>query len=102
MSSPSEVASTRKASILTIALISLSGSTIEWYDFFIYGTAAALVFPKLFFPEADPLTGVLLSFSTFAVGFLARPVGGIIFGAIGDRIGRKRTLAIALIIMGAG
>ena len=102
MSRPTEVASTRKASILTIALISLSGSTIEWYDFFIYGTAAALVFPKLFFPEADPLTGVLLSFSTFAVGFLARPVGGIIFGAVGDRIGRKRTLAIALIIMGAG
>jgi MHS family shikimate/dehydroshikimate transporter-like MFS transporter len=102
MSSPAEVASTRKASILTIALISLSGSTIEWYDFFIYGTAAALVFPKLFFPETDPLTGVLLSFSTFAVGFLARPVGGIIFGAVGDRIGRKRTLAIALIVMGLG
>jgi len=91
---------TARRSILTIALISLSGSTIEWYDFFIYGTAAALVFPRLFFPEADPLTGTLLSFSTFAVGFLARPIGGIIFGNLGDKIGRKRTLASALIMMG--
>lgn len=99
-SNSGEVASPRRRSIVTIALISLSGSTIEWYDFFIYGTAAALVFGKLFFPSFDPLVGTLLAFTTFAVGFVARPVGGIIFGNLGDKIGRKRTLAAALITMG--
>ncbi len=90
----------RRRSIIAVALVSLIGSTIEWYDFFIYGTAAALVFNKLFFPSFDPLVGTLLAFTTFAVGFVARPVGGIIFGNLGDRIGRKRTLAAALILMG--
>jgi MHS family shikimate/dehydroshikimate transporter-like MFS transporter len=90
----------RRRSIIAVALVSLIGSTIEWYDFFIYGTAAALVFGKLFFPSFDPLVGTLLAFTTFAVGFVARPVGGIIFGNLGDRIGRKRTLAAALILMG--
>ena len=99
-SNSGEVASPRRMSIVTIALISLSGSTIEWYDFFIYGTAAALVFGKLFFPSFDPLVGTLLAFTTFAVGFVARPIGGIIFGNLGDKIGRKRTLAAALITMG--
>jgi MHS family shikimate/dehydroshikimate transporter-like MFS transporter len=90
----------RRRSIIAVAIVSLIGSTIEWYDFFIYGTAAALVFNKLFFPSFDPLVGTLLAFTTFAVGFVARPVGGIIFGNLGDRIGRKRTLAAALILMG--
>lgn len=76
------------------------GQVIEWYDFFIYGTASALIFGALFFPTADPLVGLLLSFATFGVAFVARPFGGIIFGHMGDRIGRKPTLAITFIIMG--
>ncbi len=76
------------------------GTSIEWYDFFLYTTAAALVFPKLFFPTSDPYTGVLLSFSTYFVGFAARPVGAAIFGHYGDRLGRKRTLIVTLLLMG--
>jgi MHS family shikimate/dehydroshikimate transporter-like MFS transporter len=76
------------------------GTAIEWYDFFIYGTAAALVFNELFFPTFDPLVGTLLAFSTFAVGFLARPLGGIVFGHFGDRIGRKAMLVTTLLMMG--
>ncbi len=76
------------------------GTAIEWYDFFIYGIVAALVFGKLFFPESEPLTGTLLAFSTFFIGFIARPVGAAIFGHYGDRIGRKATLVATLIIMG--
>jgi metabolite-proton symporter len=76
------------------------GTTIEWYDFFIYGTAAGLVFPKLFFPNQDPYTGVLLSFGTYFIGFAARPVGAAIFGHYGDRIGRKATLIATLMLMG--
>ena len=76
------------------------GTTIEWYDFFLYGIAAALVFPRLFFPESDPFTGTLLSFSTYFVGFAARPVGGVVFGHIGDRVGRKASLVATLILMG--
>ena len=87
---------------MTIALTALAGSTIEWYDFIIYGTAAALVFPALFFPEQTPLIGTLLAFSTYSVGFVARPVGGIIFGHFGDKVGRKRALVSALILMGVG
>jgi len=81
-------------------MASLIGTTIEWYDFFLYGSAAALVFNKLFFPEFDPLTGTLLAFATYALGFVARPVGGIVFGHFGDRIGRKRLLMLSLILMG--
>ncbi|MCW8195962.1 MHS family MFS transporter [Proteobacteria bacterium 005FR1] len=93
-------AQTRK-SMRKVALTALAGTSLEWYDFFLYGTAAALVFPGLFFPEDLPAMVVLLaSFSTFAVGFLARPLGGIVFGHFGDRIGRKRTLVIALLMMG--
>src|ERR1700712_4522196 len=77
------------------------GTTIEWYDFFIYGTAAGLVFPKLFFPNADPLTGTLAAFSTYFIGFVGRPIGAAIFGHYGDRIGRKATLISTLILMGA-
>jgi metabolite-proton symporter len=78
------------------------GTTIEWYDFFLYGTAAALVFPKLFFPGSDPYVGVLFAFGTQFVGFAARPVGAAIFGHYGDRIGRKSTLIATLLIMGIG
>src|SRR6266567_9442741 len=76
------------------------GTTIEWYDFFLYGTAAGLVFGKLYFPNSDPTTATLLAFSTYFVGFAARPVGAAIFGHYGDRIGRKATLIITLLVMG--
>jgi len=85
-----------------VALTSLAGTSIEWYDFFLYGTAAAVVFPKAFFPQdLPPMVLLIISFSTFAVGFIARPVGGLIFGHFGDRVGRKRTLVVALMMMGA-
>ncbi|MCK2213144.1 MHS family MFS transporter [Actinomadura sp. ATCC 31491] len=87
-------------SIKKIVAASLIGTTIEWYDFFLYGSAAALVFNKLFFPGSDPLTGTLLSFLTFAVGFIARPLGGLVFGHFGDRLGRKTLLVISLLMMG--
>jgi len=83
-----------------IVVASTAGSAIEWYDFFIYGTAAALVFNKLFFPSSDPLTGTLLAFATFGVGFVARPIGGVIFGHFGDRVGRKKALVTGLFLMG--
>jgi MFS family permease len=76
------------------------GTTIEWYDFFIYGTAAGLIFPKLFFPNEDPLTGTLAAFGTYFVGFIGRPIGAAIFGHYGDRIGRKATLIATLVLMG--
>src|ERR687897_408004 len=88
------------SSIRQAALASFIGTAIEWYDFFLYGTAAALVFGQLFFPEATPLGGTLLAFATYGVGFFARPVGGIIFGHYGDRIGRKTMLVLSLLIMG--
>jgi metabolite-proton symporter len=81
-------------------MASLIGTTIEWYDFFLYGSAAALVFNRLFFPEFDPLVGTMLAFATYALGFVARPVGGIVFGHFGDRIGRKRLLMLSLVLMG--
>lgn len=81
-------------------IASMMGTTIEWYDFFIYGTAAALIFNKLFFPAFDPLTGTLASFATYTVGFLARPLGGIVFGHFGDKVGRKSMLLITLLMMG--
>ena len=87
-------------SVRLVALASLIGTTIEWYDFFLYGTAAALVFNRLFFPNTDPLMGTLLSFGTFAVGFFARPVGGIVIGHYGDKVGRKSMLVLTLVIMG--
>ena len=83
-----------------VALTALAGTSIEWYDFFLYGAAAALVFPTVFFGEAEPATAYILSFLTFAAGFIARPIGGIIFGHFGDRIGRKKTLVMALLLMG--
>jgi MFS family permease len=85
----SQPRSTRK-----VVVASLIGTSLEWYDFFLYGSAAALVFNKLFFPEADPLTGTLLAFATSATGFIARPIGGIIFGHFGDKVGRKTVLVV--------
>ena len=84
-----------------VALTSLAGTSIEWYDFFLYGTAAAIIFPIAFFPQdLPPMVLLIISFSTFAVGFIARPLGGIVFGHFGDRVGRKRTLVVALMMMG--
>lgn len=81
---------------------SVIGTTVEWYDFLIYGTASALVFSKLFFPSFDPLVGTIAAFGSYAVGFLARPLGGVIFGHFGDRVGRKAMLSLTIIIMGLG
>ncbi len=89
-----------QASIRQILGASFIGTTIEWYDYFLYGTAAALVFPQLFFPGSDPLIGTLQSFALFAVGFIVRPLGGIIFGHFGDRVGRKSMLVLSLNMMG--
>ncbi len=83
-----------------VAFASLIGTAIEWYDFFLYNTAAALVFNRLFFPQFDPLVGTLLAFTTYSMGFVARPIGGVIFGHFGDRIGRKKMLYITLLFMG--
>ena len=82
------------------AIAALVGAVIEWYDFFLYGTAAALVFAKLFFPTFDATTGTIASYGTFAVGFFARPLGGVFFGYLGDKIGRRRMLMLTLVVMG--
>ena len=84
-----------------VIVASLIGTSLEWYDFFLYGSAAALVFGKLFFPQFSSLTGTLLAFATYAVGFVARPLGGVIFGHFGDRVGRRNVLVITLLLMGA-
>lgn len=88
------------SSIKKVAIASLIGTTIEWYDFLIYGTAAALVFNTLFFPQFSETAGTLAAFSTFAVAFFARPVGGVVFGHFGDRIGRKTVLVLTIMLMG--
>ncbi|MET8244279.1 MFS transporter [Streptomyces sp. NPDC005202] len=99
MSSPAS-APPAPSSLPRIVAASLIGTTIEWYDFFLYGSAAALVFNKLFFPDSDPLVGTLLSFLTYAVGFAARPLGALVFGHYGDRLGRKKLLVLSLLMMG--
>ena len=99
MTSPAPSQSIRSNRLRAVAA-STVGTSIEWYDFFLYGTASALVFPQVFFPSSTHVNGVLLSFSTYAVGFAARPVGAIIFGHYGDRIGRKATLIATLLLMG--
>ena len=91
---------TSHSNMQKVALTALAGTSIEWYDFFLYGAAAALIFPTAFFGETSPSTALILSLLTFAAGFIARPIGGIIFGHYGDRVGRKKTLVIALILMG--
>lgn len=87
-------------SIIQVAVASFIGTAIEWYDFFLYGTAAALIFNRLFFPTFNPLSGTLAAFGTYAVGFVARPLGGIVFGHYGDKIGRKTMLSLTLLLMG--
>jgi MHS family shikimate/dehydroshikimate transporter-like MFS transporter len=96
---PAVAASSSMQHVLWASVI---GTMVEWYDFLIYGTAAALVFNKLFFPSFDPATGTLAAFGTYAVGFAARPLGGIVFGHFGDRLGRKAMLMLTLLIMGGG
>lgn len=91
---------TTKTPLRRVVAASMIGTTIEWYDFFLYNSAAALVFNRLFFPQFDPLTGTLLAFATYALGFVARPLGGVVFGHYGDRIGRKRLLMLSLVLMG--
>ena len=86
--------------IVKVVFASLIGTAVEWYDFFLYGSAAALVFGALFFPDADPVNATLLAFGTYAVGFVARPLGGVVFGHFGDRVGRKKMLVVALMMMG--
>jgi MFS transporter, MHS family, shikimate and dehydroshikimate transport protein len=98
--SSAQAAAPSPSTVRKVALAAMAGSAIEWYDFFIYLTAAALVFGPLFFPDFSPVAGVLASFSTAAVGFVARPVGGALFGHFGDKLGRKPTLVIALLTMG--
>ena len=93
-------AGTQKTQVRRAAMASTIGTTIEWYDFFLYNTAAALVFPHLFFPESSAYAGAMQSFATYFVGFAARPIGAAIFGHWGDRIGRKTTLIITLLVMG--
>jgi MFS family permease len=97
MSTPTSVSSIRR-----VLFSSAAGTTIEWYDFFLFGSAAALVFPQVFFPSSDPTTGTLLSFATYAVAFLARPLGGVLFGRMGDAVGRKAALVTTLLLTGVG
>jgi MFS family permease len=92
---------TRQRHLRRAVVASTIGTTIEWYDFFVYGSAAALVFPRLFFPSSDPFVGQILSFSTFFVGFVARPLGAALFGHFGDRVGRKALLITTMMLMGA-
>ena len=91
-----------RSALRRVILASAIGSALEWYDYFIYGTAAALVFGELFFPKLDPTSGTLAAFATFGVGFIARPFGGLVFGHFGDRLGRKPVLVITLILVGGG
>jgi metabolite-proton symporter len=100
MGLPIPAAGRSPVSIKRVIFASLIGTSLEWYDFFIYGTAAALVFNKLFFPSFEPLVGTLLAFATYAVGFIARPLGGVVFGHYGDKLGRKNVLVVTLLIMG--
>ena len=86
------------ADVRRVVLASFVGTTIEWYDFFIYGTAAALVFNKLFFPGDDAFISQMASYGSFAIGFFARPLGGVVFGHFGDRIGRKAMLVTTLMM----
>ena len=89
-----------RTSIVKVVFASLIGTAVEWYDFFLYGSAAALVFGALFFPDSEPATATLLAFGTYALGFVARPLGGIVFGHFGDRVGRKKMLVVSLFLMG--
>src|SRR6187401_2521750 len=89
-----------ETNIIRVVAASMAGTTVEWYDFFLYGVAAAVVFPSVFFAASDPTIGTLQSLATFAIGFVARPFGGLVFGHFGDRIGRKKLLVLSLLMMG--
>src|SRR6267143_2114546 len=95
----STVPAARRASTGRLATASSVGTTLEWYDFTVYNTLAALIFNQLFFPSFDPLSGTILAFSTYAVGYVSRPVGGAIFGHLGYRLGRRFVLFVTLILM---
>src|SRR5699024_9242356 len=98
---PTPQSNTDKKTLHRAVIGSMAGTIIEWYEYFIYGTAAALVFSVIFFPSSDnPLDAVLAVFLTYAIGFVARPLGGFVFGQLGDRIGRKQLLQVSLIMMG--
>ncbi|UZN49577.1 MHS family MFS transporter [Cupriavidus cauae] len=94
------MASPNEQAVRKVAMASVIGATIEWYDFFLYGVVAGIVFNKLYFPAGDPVVATMLAYTTFAVGFVTRPLGGVIFGHFGDRVGRKSMLVITLMIMG--
>ena len=94
------VSSVSRRELRTVLISCMVGTTVEWYDFFLYGVAAGIVFNQLFFPSHDPVVGTLLAFATFAIGFVARPIGGLLFGHIGDRVGRKGTLIATMLLMG--
>jgi MFS family permease len=98
--SSADAAPADRKSLLKAFVASLSGTSLEWYDFAVYSAAAALVFPQLFFPDSDPTTGLLLAFSTYAVGYVSRPLGGVVFGRLGDVIGRKQVLVLTLLLIG--
>ncbi|GAA1305916.1 MFS transporter [Pseudonocardia xinjiangensis] len=89
-----------RSNIIKVVAASMAGTTVEWYDFFLYGVAAAVVFPAVFFPSSDQAAGTLLALGTFAIGFIARPIGGMVFGHFGDKIGRKTLLVVSLVMMG--
>src|SRR5215471_21504406 len=89
-----------KVSAGRLATASAVGTTLEWYDFTVYNTLAALVFSRLFFPSFDPLSGTILAFSTYAVGYVSRPIGGVVFGHLGDKLGRRFVLFVTVTIMG--
>jgi metabolite-proton symporter len=91
---------TSRTNIIKVVAASMAGTTVEWYDFFLYGVAAALVFNEVFFPALGPAAGTIASYATFAIGFVARPLGGLVFGHYGDKLGRKTLLVISLLMMG--
>src|SRR2546427_7011429 len=96
----STVNTSKRTSTSRLAAASAVGTTLEWYDFTVYNSLAALILNRLFFPSFDPLTGTILAFSTYAVGYLSRPFGGVIFGRLGDKLGRRFVLFVTVTIMG--
>src|SRR5438105_7792234 len=90
----------KRTSTSRLAAASAVGTTLEWYDFTVYNTLAALIFNRLFFPSFDPMTGIILAFSTYAVGYISRPLGGVVFGHLGDKLGRLFVLFVIVLMLG--